>query len=97
MRITVTLVLIAFGILTGYAAISASWDGLVDVFTGANLWTIQVMVDLVIALAITIVWMVRDARRRGMSATPYVILTFATGSFGPLAYLLRRAPLPHNG
>ena len=94
MRLTVTLVLIAFALLTGYAVVSASYSGLAELFQEANLWTIQLMCDLVIALAITLVWMVRDARRRGMSATPYVVLTCLTGSFGPLAYLLRRAPAP---
>lgn len=96
MRVAVTITLIAFGLLTGYAAVEASWDGVVALFEDSNLWTIQLMCDFLIALSITAVWMVRDARRRGMSATPYIVLTFTTGSFGPLLYLLRRAPMPHN-
>lgn len=34
--------------------------------------------------------MVRDARARGVSAVPYVLLTLALGSAGPLVYLIRR-------
>jgi hypothetical protein len=31
-----------------------------------------------------------DARARGRSAWPFIALTLAAGSFGPLAYLLVR-------
>jgi hypothetical protein len=41
-----------------------------------------------IALAMISVWLYRDAKRRGKSATPYIALTLATGSLGPLLYLL---------
>lgn len=47
-------------------------------------------VDLVIALGLVAVWMVQDARTHGVSPVPYLILTIALGSVGPLLYLLRR-------
>ena len=43
-----------------------------------------------IALSLVIAWMVRDARARGVSPLPYVVLTLALGSVGPLVYLIRR-------
>lgn len=46
--------------------------------------------DLVIALSLILAWMVRDARERGRPVLPYVALTLALGSAGPLAYLIAR-------
>ncbi|MEO8601210.1 MAG: DUF2834 domain-containing protein [bacterium] len=48
-----------------------------------------VLVDLTIALSLVLGWMWNDARRRGISAVPYMIVTLFLGSVGPLAYLLR--------
>ena len=52
--------------------------------------TVLLSVDLVLALGISVFWMVRDASKRGINATPYVLLTLFTGSAGPLLYLVRR-------
>ena len=49
----------------------------------------QVFCDLIVALSLVSTWMVRDARQRGIRVGPYVFLTVAFGSFGPLLYLLR--------
>ena len=51
----------------------------------------QVFAGLVIMALITIGWMVRDARQRGLPAWPFVVLTLAAGSIGPLTYLTVRA------
>ncbi len=48
----------------------------------------QVFADLVIALALFLVWMWRDAKTRGRNPWPWILLTCTTGSFGPLLYLL---------
>jgi hypothetical protein len=52
---------------------------------------VAVLVDLTIALSLVTVWMVRDARQRGQSVAPFVVLTLLLGSVGPLLYLIRRA------
>ena len=48
-----------------------------------------VLVDLTIALSLVMVWMWNDARKRGISAVPYMVASLFLGSVGPLAYLLR--------
>lgn len=50
-------------------------------------WAAQMLVDLAIALVIALGWLVGDARRRGRTAWPFVVLTLFTGSIGPLLYL----------
>jgi hypothetical protein len=49
---------------------------------------LQVLVDLVIACSLGMMWLWHDARQRGRNAWPYLVLTFAAGSFGVLLYLL---------
>jgi hypothetical protein len=44
----------------------------------------------VILAVLASIWMVRDARERGLSAWPFILVTLVAGSFGPLLYLLTR-------
>lgn len=87
--IIVTLIL--FGALTAVALARHGYWGILaphfQTFGGA-----QVFADLVIALTLVLVWLVRDARATGRSAWPWVLATLALGSFGPLVYLLTRKP-----
>jgi len=55
----------------------------------ANFGGFTAFVDFAIALVLILAWM-GDARARQTSAVPYVILTVALGSVGPLLYLIRR-------
>lgn len=50
----------------------------------------QVLADLSILAVLTGLWMARDAPARGLSAWPFILLTLAAGSFGPLLYLIVR-------
>ena len=53
-------------------------------------WGAQMFIDLVIALLLFTIWMVPDARERGIPFVPYVLAILATGSVGALAYLVHR-------
>ena len=56
----------------------------------ANFAGVTAFVDLAIALVLILAWMGDDARQRNVSAIPYLVLTLALGSIGPLLYLIRR-------
>ena len=89
-RLLMILVTIAaFGVLTAFALMEAGYFGLFEMqmqsFAG-----LQVLIDLVIVCLLACIWMVRDARESGLNAWPFVALTIATGSFGPLFYLAMR-------
>jgi len=46
--------------------------------------------DLLIALGLVATWVYKDARARGANAWGWVAFTFATGSIGPLVFLIKR-------
>jgi hypothetical protein len=56
----------------------------------ANFAGLTAFVDLLIALVLILAWMGDDSRERNVSAIPYLILTIALGSVGPLLYLILR-------
>ena len=86
-RAILILILIGFSILTGLALWHHGYWGIFEPqlksFAGA-----QVLVDLVIALSLFLVWMFRDAKASGRNPWPWLVITLALGSFGPLLYLL---------
>jgi Terpene cyclase DEP1 len=88
-RTLISLTLLAFGTLTAAALWQHGYWGIFEplfkTFGGA-----QVLVDLVIALTLFMVWMWQDAKASGRNPWPWIVLTLATGSFGPLFYLLTR-------
>ena len=57
---------------------------------GSSTAGIVVFIDLVIALTLAILWMWSDAREHALPVWPYLLLTFALGSVGPLSYLIHR-------
>lgn len=83
--------LVDFVALQIYAFATAGLDGLVALFTEAGPFTWVAMADLLIMLILASVWMYRDARARGRSPTPWLVLTWTTGSIGPLAYVIARS------
>jgi hypothetical protein len=88
-QIGLSLVLLAFAGFEAYAV----WEhGVVGLFAAvlANSATTVAFVDLAIALGLVSVWMALDARDRRISVVPYLVVTLALGSVGPLLYLIRR-------
>jgi hypothetical protein len=88
-QIAILTVIVLFGALT---VVPLYQHGYLGIFTLllANSATIQVSVDLVIALALLAIWIWSDARERGISPLPYLVITVLAGSFGPLLYFFRR-------
>ena len=88
-RVVLVAVSVAFTILTSVALMRHGFMGISAPHFqsyGAG----QVFADLVIALALNLVWIAHDARARGRRLWPWVCITLATGSFGPLLYLILR-------
>jgi hypothetical protein len=81
------LVLVAFGGVTAVALEEHGYLGIIS-FHFTSTARLQVILDLVIVCVLAITWMVSDAKRSNRTVWPYVILTLALGSFGPLIYLL---------
>jgi hypothetical protein len=90
-KVLVAVVLAAFLALHVYAfQVDGLIDGFITMFRNMNGWSMVLVADLFIALAMVATWIVRDAKKRGVSPIPYVALTLTTGSIGALLYLLRK-------
>ena len=85
--VTLPTVFIAFSILTGVAAFQHGYIGIFEAgFRDAA--SMQVFFDLVISVSLFRIWMLVDARKRGVTVWPYLIAIPAVGSIAPLAYLI---------
>lgn len=88
----VLAILLAFGAYSMWVM----WHfGYIGIFQAgfANAAALQILLDLVITCTLISVWMIADARAKGLKAWPFVGITLAAGSFGPLLYLLYRERL----
>jgi hypothetical protein len=88
-RSALLLVIAAFGALTAMALLRHGYFGIWRLqfqSWGAG----QVVADLAILCLFGSLWMIQDARTRGKRVWPFLLLTVAAGSFGPLAYLVVR-------
>lgn len=90
MRTVILLaVLLAFGAYSAYTMLQVGYLGIWQAGI-ANVGAFQVLLDLVIVCALASVWILVDARERGLNGWPFVLITLAAGSFGPLLYLVYR-------
>lgn len=90
-RLLLWFILVLFGALSAAALVHHGYWGIIAPHFrtfGAG----QVFADLVIALSLVMVWMWHDARAHGRTVWPWIVVTLAAGSFGPLLYLLTRRP-----
>lgn len=92
-RTLLVIVLVLFGALSAAALWQHGYFGIFalhfQTFGGA-----QVLADLAIALVLVMVWMWHDAKATGRNVWPWIAITLAFGSFGPLLYLLTRPSQP---
>lgn len=88
-QIGLAVALFGFSALTAVGVYVHGYVGFFDALLSTTAG-ITAFVDLLIALTLILVWMVRDARERGISPVPYVALTLGFGSVGPLLYLIVR-------
>jgi uncharacterized membrane protein len=88
-KVLLWFVLIDFSLLTAWVIWQVGYFGIWQAGLGSP-GAIQVLVDLGISVTLVAVWMIGDARSRGVSAWPWVVATLFVGSLAPLAYLIRR-------
>ena len=89
-KVLALLVVIAlFGILTGLALNEVGYFGIL--LPHFRSWGGgQVFADLCISLTLILIWLLPDAKKQGIPAWSFVLLTLSLGSSGPLFYLLLR-------
>lgn len=81
------LTLTAFGAFTAAAIWQEGISGILGAIT-YSLGSMQIFIDLVIALSLVMVWMWHDAKQKQRNIWPWLVLTLLAGSFGPLMYLI---------
>jgi len=87
--IVILLTLGGFGVLSAIALLDVGYLGIIEPHFQS--WgAAQVFADLAILALLACVWMVNDARARGLPAWPFILITLVAGSFGPLLYLVTR-------
>jgi hypothetical protein len=88
-RIFLVAVTLVFAAFTGWVVLHTGYVGFLEQLLATRPgW--QILVDISIALALVLSWIRRDARATGRRFWPYVALTVALGSLGPLLYLVLR-------
>lgn len=83
------LVLIPFALWSSLVVVDHGYFGFLELALREP-WGAQVLTDLTIALVLFTSFAIPDARRRGITIWPYVVLTVLLGSIGALAYVVHR-------
>ena len=92
-HLIVLLILAAFGAYSVFVMWHYGYFGIWQAGF-ANAAALQILLDLVITCLLISSWMLGDARAKDLNAWPFVAITLAAGSFGPLLYLLYREYRP---
>lgn len=87
LRQVAILALIPFSALTMYAFIADGVNGFPNAITH-DLSSLQIWVDLVIAMIFWCAWVLRDAAAAGRSGAPWVVGALIVGAFAPLLYMI---------
>jgi hypothetical protein len=92
MSLTTIVLWLTFLVFSAFTLVVMAQWGVVGFLEAglANGPTVQVGLDLVIMVTLFALWLVRDARERGLNPWPFVALAFTTGSIGALCYLIWR-------
>ncbi len=90
------LAIVGLLILGVISVLALAEGGLAGFLVGiTHSWaTVQIYVDLVIAIVFLIVWMWRDANKKGLNPWPWIVLALVIGSFSPLIYLIVNGSKP---
>jgi protein-S-isoprenylcysteine O-methyltransferase Ste14 len=83
------LVLLPFGLYSDWLVYTEGYTGFITLAMHDK-WALQMLLDVTISVGLFTIWMLRDARERGIPAWPYVIGCVTFGSIGALAYLVHR-------
>lgn len=86
-KLVLGVALAAFSALTIAAVANHGYVGIFE-HQFESLAGLQVLADLGIALVLVLAWLWQDARANARNPYPWIVLTLAAGSFGPLLYLL---------
>jgi len=84
------LVLAGFGAFSTWVVATQGYFGFIRL-ADHEPWALQMLIDLAIACAFALTWLVRDARKRGIASWPFVAATLLLGTIGVLAYCVRRS------
>jgi hypothetical protein len=87
-RVILWAVFAGFSLLTIEVLAEFGYAGFVD-WAFHNFATTLLAIDLIIALALVSAGVIRHAAEHGHRAWPYLLLTLAFGSAGPLLYFAR--------
>ena len=85
----IAAVLLSF---TAFSALTVHEVGYFGVWQAslASKATLQILLDLCIACGLAGLWLIDDARKRGVAAWPWLLALLASGSIGLMAYLFMR-------
>lgn len=95
-RIIFAFLALGFAVAGIWFVWPTSFAELSDYASNMEPWGKVVMLDVVMALLVGIYFIYNDAKRKGVNALPYAILTVCTGSFGLFVYLTINYGKPEN-